>query len=360
MKAFSSIIFLFFSSIAISQVINIDEIVFSPSENVTVVFVDGQSINEGPSGQNQTWDFSNVLGMDTIVWRGEDPSENELGQMLFPDAELAIRIPTPGNDTIDFEYYEFDSFEDDQIITLGSYSILTNRNTGNRDTTITDNTSNPREDFQFPIEFGDEFTSDFNSVITTQVLDSVYTSRRGGSIEMTADATGTIKTPVDTYENVVRVERIEKQIDTVFIEVLGMQFETYRETEIVYYDWMQPNRNFSVYRVIITKSKFPGLPDQIGVSAFYTFNVSSSIDEQKIADELKPLVYPNPLSDIVNLEFAPSLKVNQIQICNQTGQVIKTMNGEINEVSFAECAPGIYFLVIQTDQGKFTQKLSKL
>ncbi|GLR17553.1 T9SS type A sorting domain-containing protein [Portibacter lacus] len=349
------------ASIISAQVITIDEIVIDPGDQVTVVFIgDDQSVSEGPSGENQTWDFSGVKGQDTIDWRGELVSENELGMKLFPNAELAIRIPTPGNDTIDFEFYEFDNFENDRIVTLGSYAILTNTNSGRKDTTIIDNTSNPREDFQFPIEYGDVFESDFNSIITNKYDTVEFISNRGGTIKMEADATGTITTPIGTFNNVVRVKRVENQSDTFSIEIMGNVFETISNNELVYYDWMQEDRKFSIYRIIKTITSLPGQADQESTTAFYTFGVASS-GSNNLADFSKDMeIFPNPVQDQINIEIPNEMNVKQFRIIDVSGQVMQVYSRETKSISMVNFPLGVYFLNIETIHGTYSQKLIKL
>src|SRR5690606_17586554 len=66
-------------------------------------------------------------------------------------------------------------------------------------------------------------------------------------------------------------------------------------------------------------------------------------------------VYPNPTSDILNISLENNLVLKQITIYNNLGQVVKTTNENVINVS--NLAKGLYFVEVVTDQGKATKKV---
>lgn len=66
-------------------------------------------------------------------------------------------------------------------------------------------------------------------------------------------------------------------------------------------------------------------------------------------------VYPNPASDIVNINLNEGLILKKVNIYNTLGQLVKTENKyNINVNSLSK---GIYFLEIMTDKGKASRKI---
>lgn len=74
----------------------------------------------------------------------------------------------------------------------------------------------------------------------------------------------------------------------------------------------------------------------------------------EFAEKLLPLVYPNPNSEILNVEFPPSFRQNvHLALFNALGQVVFTLEAGIPsstlKIPMAKLSAGIYRLVLQTD-----------
>ncbi|KUM19154.1 hypothetical protein AS885_09225 [Flavobacterium psychrophilum] len=66
-------------------------------------------------------------------------------------------------------------------------------------------------------------------------------------------------------------------------------------------------------------------------------------------------IYPNPVSEILNIALQEGLQLEKVNFYNTLGQLIKTTNhSEINVSSFAK---GNYFVEIITNQGKATKTI---
>ncbi|WP_134342136.1 leucine-rich repeat domain-containing protein, partial [Flavobacterium psychrophilum] len=64
-------------------------------------------------------------------------------------------------------------------------------------------------------------------------------------------------------------------------------------------------------------------------------------------------IYPNPVSEILNIALQEGLQLEKVNFYNTLGQLIKTTNhSEINVSSFAK---GNYFVEVMTNQGKATK-----
>ncbi len=66
-------------------------------------------------------------------------------------------------------------------------------------------------------------------------------------------------------------------------------------------------------------------------------------------------LYPNPTSDILNISLENNLVLEQVTFYNNLGQVVKTANENIIDVSYL--VKGLYFVEVTTNQGKATKKV---
>ncbi|EOG6895010.1 leucine-rich repeat domain-containing protein [Flavobacterium psychrophilum] len=81
----------------------------------------------------------------------------------------------------------------------------------------------------------------------------------------------------------------------------------------------------------------------------------SLLSNHSFAIESALKIYPNPVSEILNIALQEGLQLEKVNFYNTLGQLIKTTNrSEINVSSFAK---GNYFVEIMTNQGKVTKTI---
>jgi len=66
-------------------------------------------------------------------------------------------------------------------------------------------------------------------------------------------------------------------------------------------------------------------------------------------------IYPNPAKNIVNLRFSGPVSNLQVQLINNIGQVV--YQGQSNTIEVSKFATGVYYIKVETDQGKTSKKL---
>lgn len=69
------------------------------------------------------------------------------------------------------------------------------------------------------------------------------------------------------------------------------------------------------------------------------------------------LIYPNPLNNLLNIESND--KIRSVEVSNNLGQSILKA-GEANQVDVSNLSAGIYFIKVNSEKGKSTQKFIKL
>ncbi|ROO14395.1 leucine-rich repeat domain-containing protein [Flavobacterium psychrophilum] len=81
----------------------------------------------------------------------------------------------------------------------------------------------------------------------------------------------------------------------------------------------------------------------------------SLLSNHSFAIESALKIYPNPVSEILNITLQEGLQLEKVNFYNTLGQLIKTTNhSEINVSSFAK---GNYFVEVMTNQGKATKTI---
>ncbi|EMY3557434.1 leucine-rich repeat domain-containing protein, partial [Flavobacterium psychrophilum] len=81
----------------------------------------------------------------------------------------------------------------------------------------------------------------------------------------------------------------------------------------------------------------------------------SLLSNHSFAIESNLKIYPNPVSEILNIALQEGLQLEKVNFYNTLGQLIKTTNhSEINVSSFAK---GNYFVEVITNQGKATKTI---
>lgn len=68
-------------------------------------------------------------------------------------------------------------------------------------------------------------------------------------------------------------------------------------------------------------------------------------------------IYPNPANDWIELSYSGGLKINDIQLVDISGRIIKHFNKTQKVLDIKGVASGVYFLTIQTSEGKAAEQL---
>ena len=97
----------------------------------------------------------------------------------------------------------------------------------------------------------------------------------------------------------------------------------------------------------------------LGFPANYVMNVVGnilSVEEFSLSNNIS--IYPNPTSDIINIEVSNALTVRSLELYNIIGkQVIKS--NKVTNLNLSQLNAGIYMLKVITDSGSLTKKIIK-
>lgn len=236
MKPFATILLLLIYTYVYAQPVittswapKVDDVVRSLSN-----FSEDMTISSGDSGANVEWDFGSVVGQgDNNLWEQifVEPSESNFGD-LFPEADLA-KLPLHPGPIYFTLFYEVDDEEYKQV-GFGLEGDLPASNVYLDPSTL----------MKFPFEFEDSFTDEFatESITVDGGTESFITS----SSVVTADAYGTLITPLDSYTDVIRVKLESVSRDSMVRPVSAYNpagSYTINETHFTTYEWYKNSLN---------------------------------------------------------------------------------------------------------------------
>ncbi len=87
---------------------------------------------------------------------------------------------------------------------------------------------------------------------------------------------------------------------------------------------------------------------------FYSVLANPIFDQNTLA------IYPNPVDQVLHIQTKSELLVQKVKIYNQLGQIVKSVEDSLNSINVSELKSGLYFIELDTQTGKKTQKFIKL
>lgn len=275
----------------------------------------------GNGGSNVTWDFTNVLGTTALFRMFYGACSSSISECtFFPEAnQYAVLLDDAGNQSDDKNLLKISSAQFEHVGARNNASNFT--------MTYTDK---PIE-LKFPTTYLSSFTDTSSSTVngvTNNTSDIV-----------TADGYGTVKTPMGTYTNVLRV----KKESTIMISMGGAPVST---TKMTTYSWYKNNREviavFSVSNLLspITQP----LP-----SRFQYTNNNIVLGTGEVDDIKSLVVYPNPSSDFITIKNEKI--IDKIELSDAGGRKILEFKG-VNTIDISKQPSGVYYLKIDLKNEK--------
>lgn len=92
----------------------------------------------------------------------------------------------------------------------------------------------------------------------------------------------------------------------------------------------------------------------IGTNHIRVYDISGILSTNNFISESFD-VFPNPVSDVLNIRMKNNLSLEKVTIYNNSGQIVKT--AQQNTVDVSNLSSGIYFVEVITNQGIATKKV---
>ncbi|MEZ4921032.1 MAG: DNRLRE domain-containing protein [Saprospiraceae bacterium] len=108
----------------------------------------------------------------------------------------------------------------------------------------------------------------------------------------------------------------------------------------------------SLYKAVLFASK--DHPD-ISLHPELIITYLHTTDTQEEYSSSGVVVYPNPSSGLIQIRSIDGLPIQSVRVFNALGQQVQNLQGAITELQIE--AAGIYYLEIQTEYGKSTEKV---
>ena len=282
-------------------------------------FVSASYYSPGSAGANQTWDLTSISGSSTGVVNVVTPGSTANGAS-FPNANAAFSYPSGS-----VSYYKTSA------TALQNYGAFTSG--------VVMAYTNPEDILHFPFNY----TNTYNDGWSAQFNSGGYDYYRVGTTSVTADGYGTLTTPIGIYTNVMRVHINEEYEDSAYIG--GPYYIDYSNDE---YIWYKEGTHIQIAWVYTFISSISGT---INVGAYLSANYGMEDMANLISSSN---LYPNPASDIVNIDFTlTENRKSDIRIFNALGQQVKiseTIEGiqGVNnfQLNMADMPEGIYYAQI--------------
>ncbi len=89
-------------------------------------------------------------------------------------------------------------------------------------------------------------------------------------------------------------------------------------------------------------------------TSYYPSSPSKTSFEKAMA---RIMVFPNPSQETIHIDYPDYLKMEEINLLNTQGRIIKKYPGDIHRLNLADMSPGIYFLEFRSTRGYFAKKI---
>ncbi|MEL6658632.1 MAG: T9SS type A sorting domain-containing protein [Bacteroidota bacterium] len=282
-------------------------------ETYEVQYAEVQAFDPGPTGPNQTWDFSDLtLPFFEIQFSILAP-EDGLSSADFPDADFVWLLE-------EFEAHNFYQVTDTGLDLVGGASGVPN------DILFKEIFTDSEDGLQLPATYLDDYT--YYSAFTSFFFGTSTTNERNGSVEF--DGYGTIILPDGTtYENVLRMKIVAQT--TAF---------PIQETQ---YAWILPGQ-FVPVMVYSFEDDDESVP-----SIYYSKrNVDTSVERVSVTDFGLRLLQ-NPVQDVLRLQATvESPQTYDWYIVDVLGGVRATAIND-SSIEVNQLLAGTYYLVAQKD-----------
>jgi hypothetical protein len=297
-----------------------------------------QGGNPGASGENQTWNFSNLsldfLADTEILEPGTTPFDN-----FYPDANYIFSQ----NNGVAFEYY---GLSETELTFYGQFE----------ETAMELVFSDPQQLLEFPAQFGNSSSDDYSGTIAAPNASGTIS----GTVTNEVDATGTLEMSWGTVQNCLR---IRTDIDQEEI-ITTPNAEVINELTGSVYTWYAegfPGPIVVVRNLQVSTNMQPPITVS---STQYIFDIEVvGTNDLTLANDLN--VYPNPATDWLNVSFTSRVSTPLIaelldvqgRVVSGIPQIVGPMQSANLQFSVSDLPAGIYILKLSSGE---SQQISKV
>jgi len=200
------------------------------------------------------------------------------------------------------------------------------------------------------------------ATFTTVAMGYTVQVRHFADRTVTADAFGSLTTPVATYPNTLRVKTFESTVDSIFLDILGSwNFFTFQTDTTITYNWLQNSQDAQLMQIEMNKT------GTAVTKASHLQSFSNGVATVTQAGSAFNL-YPNPAAHITYLTYENKTSGNvSLQMFDMSGRMVGQLLNEgqgvgkqkiLINVESMHLPKGLYFLQLNYDNKLQTIKLS--
>lgn len=318
----------------------------TPEIGSSVVRMQFEFIEPGPSGENQVWDFSNTpstfpININFLAPEDAPSSEN------FPDASHVVSTASV--------FYEFRNYANDSIGVLGFH----NPGEGPNPISLTVY-SDPMNYPIFPLTYNDTFSDTYvnqtNNEITFGPDAGTMIYNTTGDYNALVDGYGTVITPIGTYDNVLRVNMYSEY---EYTSTLNGEFHNAADVSVSRYYFYKAGVPLPIVSISTTINEYyDGTADTTLASTYLLVNPvnTTEIDDS----QMKISLFPVPAKTQINLEIETEVHSEiSLTLYSTEGKIVQNWPSKVLhrgknvlELPLSDLPTGMYLLQIENDRGR--------
>ncbi len=307
-------------------------------ESMTYYVADSNVTNySGTNGASAVWNYSNLWGYGTTVDNDVVDASTTTYASDYPNSDIADEMQ--GSMIIYRNTTADSSWSQGYVLTIPGMGEAT--------ITLTDDLKT----MEYPFNFMDAFTDDLDGEASVNI--SPFPVPYSGTVNVEADAYGTINIAGTTFNNVLRVMTSEdSEADA---SLLGGGIIPIDRLQFDYYD--PATSKFPIFRHITMTIN--GTASSVVYSS-----VPLPLSDNEIAQSVSMTVAPNPADNAISIQLNSSVGNNaNIYIVNAVGQVVLQEQARIvagnNTIQqdISGLSAGIYFVKVHSGNAISTQKI---
>ncbi len=266
----------------------------------------------GSAGANQTWNYAWLVPATT---NSPDIYVNTVAvntapyYFAFPSANNCQKVSFTYNSFL-FESYSFSKVDNTGIETFGA------SNSAGVSSQYSDTPFIP-----LPLQYGDNYVDTYQTT-----TDPTPTSTNN-----TYDAYGTLTTPYGTFTNVVRIKQVGD--------------------ESTNYSWIKASPYIPLMSIHVDN-----VSGNITYVTVHENTGGLSVNGNSISQ--KAILYPNPVTDYINLKFSDNQVPDKVMITDSAGKTLLSQT-YISQINVESLAAGVYFLNVQSGENSYQTKFVK-
>lgn len=330
-KLVLSFIFIFAAGLAYCQA----PILTAANSNLqfgeTVRIVQTNYINPGPAGANQIWDFSRFDSLSFFPNTAFDAQSTPYFSTFPNSTHTLIGDLQPG-----YTVYSYYTYTPNEQFYNGGWNQISDDYQDTNFMTI--KYTKPIKSIVYPFTFGSTYSDSSESINHTNFL----TAKLVGKYTISGDAHGILKTPDETYNNTLRIFKVDYMYDT-----LGNL--TWIDSA---YNWYAPDVHFAVATF---SQLWSGSGILLGSRGYYLSKITTGI-KSLVSNNNSFMLYPNPTNFEVNIDQV-SIGSN-ISILDINGREVfyEQANKNHIKINTSGLVNGVYFVRISNGESSSVQK----